>query len=274
MNQKISILKQKYSYSIILLRELVITDFKLRYQGSFLGYIWSLLKPLFMFVILYFVFGVIFNAGSDIPHYPVYLLLGILLWNYFVEVTSNGVTSIVAKGDLIRKLNFPKYVIILAGSFSALINLCISFIVLGVFMFINGVDLHWSSLLVVLPLFELFVLALGVAFLLSSLYVRFRDVSFIWEIFLQAGFYLTPILYSILLVVAYSDTIAKLLLLNPMAQIVQDARYLLVTHSTTTIEQLYGQSLYRLIPIGITFTFAIVAAWYFRKQSPKFAEEI
>jgi len=264
----------RYRYSIILLKELVRTDFKLRYQGSFLGYLWSLLKPLFMFAILYLVFGVFFKAGTGIPHYPVYLLLGILLWNYFTEVTNSGVSSIVGRGDLLRKLNFPKYVIVLAGSLSALINLIINFIILGVFMIVNGVDLHWSSLLAIFPLIELFAFSLGMAFLLSTLYVRFRDISYIWEIIMQAAFYLTPILYPITLVIAKSALVAKILMLSPVAQIIQDSRYLLITHDTITFEQLFKNPAYRLIPIAITIIFAGLAAWYFRRQSPKFAEEI
>src|SRR5665213_1421430 len=103
-------IKQRYRYSIILLRQLVKTDFKLRYQGSVLGYVWSLLRPLLLFVILYLVFAKIFKQGGTVPHYPVYLLLGIVLWNYFVEVTSGSVSAIVSRGDLLRKINFPKYV--------------------------------------------------------------------------------------------------------------------------------------------------------------------
>src|SRR6266481_5362862 len=126
-------IRQRYNYSLILLRQLVKTDFKLRYQGSVLGYVWSLLRPLLMFVILYLVFTVFLPVGKGIPHYPVYLLLGIVLWSYFTEVTSGSVGAIVGKGDLLRKINFPKYVIILAISFSALINLAFNFIIVGIF---------------------------------------------------------------------------------------------------------------------------------------------
>lgn len=274
MKQTIEHWRAKYRYSVILLKELVRTDFKLRYQSSFLGYIWSLLRPLFMFAILYLIFGVVFNAGATIPHYPAYLLLGILLWNYFAEVTNNGITAIVGKGDLMRKLNFPKYVIVLAGSISALINLVINFAVLAIFLAIGGVDLHWSGLLLPLTLIQLFVLSIGVAFLLSALYVRFRDIGYIWEILMQAAFYLTPILYPITFVIERSEDAAKLLMLSPMAQIIQDSRYLLVTHETLTFEQIFGSGWYRLIPLSITVIFAIAAAWYFRRQSPKFAEEV
>lgn len=108
MRQKINAIRVRYRYSILLLKELVKTDFKLRYQNSFLGYVWSLLRPLLLFVILYLVFTVFLPVGKGIPHYPVYLLLGIVLWNYFSEVTNGSVNAIVSKGDLLRKINFSE----------------------------------------------------------------------------------------------------------------------------------------------------------------------
>ncbi len=114
-----------------------------------LGYAWSLLRPLFLFAILYVVFGVFLKAKGNIPHYPVYLLLGIVLWNYFAEVTSGSVGAIVGRGDLLRKINFPKYVIILSGSFSAFINLLINLVVIGLFMVITHVSLTWHALIIV-----------------------------------------------------------------------------------------------------------------------------
>ena len=93
----------------VLLRELIKTDFKLRYQGSALGYLWALLKPLLMFAILYVVFSKILRFGGDIPHYPVYLLTGTVFWNFFTECTFQGIHAIEDRGDLIRKINFPKY---------------------------------------------------------------------------------------------------------------------------------------------------------------------
>jgi len=274
MNQTIKRLFSKYQYSFILLRELVITDFKLRYQASALGYLWSILKPLLLFVILYIVFGLLIGVTGDIPHYPVYLLLGVLLWNYFSEVTNVGATAVVSKGDLLRKLNFPKYIIVVAGSVSAFINLLINFCVIAIFMVINGVELHVTSLLFIPLILELFVLAIGVAFLLSALYVKLRDINYIWEVVMQAAFYATPIIYPLSLVIDKSHLAAQALLLNPMAQIIQDARHVLVTDRSISFESLYGNGWYRLIPVGITIIIAIGAAYYFRKRSPFFAEEI
>lgn len=266
-------IKRKYAYSIILLKQLVKTDFKLRYQGSALGYLWSLLRPLFLFAILYVVFTLFLPLGKGVPHFPVYLLLGIVLWNFFVEVTSGSVGAIVGKGDLLRKLNFPKYIIILAVAFSALINLLLNFVVVAVFMVFNDVTLGWQALLIVPILLELFILALGFAFLLSALFVKFRDVSYIWEVLMQAAFYATPILYP-LSRIQYQKA-QELLMLNPMAQIIQDARHVLVTPEAATIGTVFkGKYIVWLIPIGITLVTFVLSALYFKRRSKYFAEEI
>jgi ABC-2 type transport system permease protein len=236
-----------------------------------LGYIWSLLKPLLMFCILYLVFTVFLPVGKGVPHYPVYLLLGIVLWNYFTEVTSGSVEAIVGKGELLRKINFPKYVIIFAGSFSALINLLLNTVVIGIFMVLGHVGLSWSALLLIPLVFELFIVALAVAFFLSALYVRFRDVKHIWDVIMQGAFYGTPILYPLSRI---PHNAAKLLILNPVAQIIQDARRVLVTPAATNIGDLYGSFWAWLIPIGLVVLVAIMAASYFRGQSNYFAEEV
>ena len=265
-------IRQRYTYSLILLKQLVKTDFKLRYQGSVLGYIWSLLRPLLMFAILYVVFTVFLPVGKKIPHYPVYLLLGIVLWNYFTEVTSGSVGAIVAKGELLRKINFPKYVIIFAGSCSALINLAFNFVVVAIFMVFNHVAPHWSALLLIPLIGELFIVSIALAFFLSALFVKFRDVTYIWDVVVQAGFYATPILYPL---VNVSHVIAKLLMLSPMAQIIQDARYVLVTHSQPTIGTLYDNNpLIWALPVGASVLMALCAALYFKKRSKYFAEEV
>lgn len=265
---------QKYRYSIILLKELVITEFKLRYQGSALGYLWSLLRPLFLFIILYIVFVYFLRIGGDIPHWPVAMLLGIVLWNFFSEVTNNGVTAIVNQGDVIRKINFPKYVIILAGSVSAFINLLLNLIVIGVFMIVNGVTLTWLAALSPLLIIEIYAFALGLSFLLSTLFVKLRDINYIWEIIMQGMFYASAVIYPIALVIEKSEKAAHLLLLNPVAQSIQDIRHVLINQDTPTLTTISGSFLWMLIPIGIVLLSTIVGAWIFKKQSPTFAENI
>jgi len=257
----------------ILLRELVITDFKLRYQGSILGYLWALLKPLFLFAILYVVFDRFLQLGRDIQHFPVYLLLGIVLWQFFTEATNNGLQAIIARGDLIRKINFPKYIIVISGTISSLINLLINLVVVVIFILINQVDLSWQSLLIIPLILELYVFSLGLAFFLSALNVKFRDIGYLWEIFLQAAFYATPILFPLGMVVAQSELAAKLMLLNPVAQIIQDARYVLVTRDSITIYQLLGD-IKVFIPFAIVVIVVLLAAYYFKKNSKTFAENI
>lgn len=193
-------MKMKYLHSRnrAILREMVSTDFKVRYQGSALGYMWSLLKPLFLFAILYVVFTYIIPLGKDIEHYPVYLLMGVVLWNFFTESTVIGASSVVARGDLIRKISIPRYLVVLASSLSALINLGLSLIVVFIFALLNGIMPSLSWLWMIPIIIELFIFSLGVSFLLSAAYVKFRDITYIWEILLQAGFYATPIIYPLI----------------------------------------------------------------------------
>src|SRR5687768_4593899 len=169
-------IKQRFTYPFILLRQLVITDFKLRYQSSILGYLWSLLRPLMIFLIMYIVFLKFLRFDYGVPHSTVYLLAGLVFWYYFNEVTNNGVGAIVGKGDLLRKLNFPKYVIVLAGSFSALINLALNMVVIAVFMMVDGVEVTSRMFFAVPLIIEMFVLSLAVGFILSALFVKLRDV--------------------------------------------------------------------------------------------------
>jgi ABC-2 type transport system permease protein len=259
----------------ILLRELVITDFKLRYQGSVLGYLWSLLKPLMLFAILYIVFVHFLRIGEGIEHYPIYLLFGIVLWSFFSEATIMGMQSITARGDLIRKISFPKYIIVISGTLSALINLLLNLAVVFVFVFLNGVDLHWSALWLPLIIVELYVFSLAIAFTLSAMYVKYRDVAHIWEVVLQGVFYATPILYPISMVAAQSVFAAKfLLVINPVAQIIQDARYSLITHQAITVWNYIDKPFVRFIPIIIVIISITFASWYFRKNQKYFAENV
>jgi ABC-2 type transport system permease protein len=255
-----------------LLAELVRTDFKLRYQGSVLGYAWTLLRPLLLFLIMYVVFVKFLKLGEGVPHYPVYLLVGIVIWNFFQEMTTRSTTVIVERGDLIRKVRIPRWIIILSASISALINFLLNLIVVLVFLFINHVDLLATSLWVPLILVEVYLFSLGVSLFLATAYVKYRDVSYIWEVILQAAFYLTPILYPLTLIT--SETLQKIILLNPIAQAIQDARYAVITHQTITIYQVFDGGWYMFLPFIITILLVVGGIFYFRKQSKYFAEEI
>lgn len=258
----------------VLLKELIKTDFKLRYQGSALGYMWAILRPLLMFAILYVVFAKILRFGSDIPHYPVYLLTGTVLWNFFTECCSQGIQSIVMRGDLIRKISFPKWIIVVSATSTALINLLINLAVIIVFALINGVTPSLNWLIVPFSILELYALTLGISFMLGAINVKFRDISSIWEVLTQALFYAIPIIYPLSMVSAVSGFAAKALLLNPVAQVIQDVRYNLITTQSQTIWNYIENPFIRIIPIIIVVMILIIAAVIFRKKSKYFAEEV
>lgn len=267
----ISKILTRYRYSFILLKQLVKTDFKLRYQSSLLGYLWSVLKPLFLFLIMYMVFVKVLNIDFGVKNSGAYLLLGLVIWGFFTEMTGGSVGAIVGKGDLLRKLNFPRYTIVLATGLSALINLLINMIVAFAFIFFGGQELQLDAVLAILVFVELFAIGMALAFFLSAVYVRLRDVGYVWDVVLQAMFYITPIFFPITLAPLVAQ---KILILNPVAQCMQDIRYLLVSHDTPTIGTVYGNEWMRLVPITITLLFVVVAAMYFRSRSKYFAEEI
>lgn len=265
-------LRDHYRYSTILLRQLVVTDFKLRYQGSVLGYAWTLLRPLLIFVILYLVFVKGLKIGDSVPHFPVYLLLGIVLWNFFAEMTSQSLNSIVNRGDLIRKIRIPRWIIVISGSVSALINLGLNLLVVSVFMIVNQVDLAKEALLLPLIILEIYILGLGLSLFLSAAFVRYRDVNYIWEVMLQGGFYITPIIYP--LSVVSDQALQKVILLNPLAQAIQDARNIIVTNDTITISDVFSNGWARLITIGIVSTLFAIGFFYFKREARNFAENI
>ncbi len=260
----------------ILLGELVKTDFKLRYQGSALGYLWAVLRPLLMFAILYIVFAKLLNFGGDIPHYPVYLLTGTVLWNFFTECTGQGIQAIVNRGDLLRKISFPKYIVVVSATATALINLSINLLVIVIFALINGVTPSLSWLLVPLSVIELYALSLGISFLLGAINVKYRDITSIWDVFVQALFYAIPIIYPLSMVISsgsFGMIAAKVILLNPIAQAIQDVRHNLITPTADTTWSLVGGWM-SIIPIILVIVILICAALFFRKKSKRFAEEV
>lgn len=263
-------MKYLHSRNRAILREMVSTDFKVRYQGSVLGYMWSLLKPLFLFAILYIVFTYILPLGKSVEHYPVYLLLGIVLWNFFTEATMIGAGSVVARGDLIRKISIPRYLVVIASSVSALINLGLSLIVVFIFALFNGIWPNFEWLLLIPLIVELFIFTLGIAFLLAAAYVKFRDITYIWEIFLQAGFYASAIIFPLTLVPAEYQ---KWFFLNPIVQIIQDSRAVVATHTTITLWSTI-HSWVLIIPFTIIAVVAVVGGTYFKRRAKYFAEDI
>lgn len=274
-------LKTRYRESWVILRELVKTDFLLRYQGSFLGIAWSVLKPLMLFCVMYVVFVKFLRFSDGTETFPLVLLLGISLWNFFTEATTLGLCSMTTRGDLLRKINFPKYIIVISATINALICLAINLGVVVAACILSGVQFTANVLWLPLNLLQLYVLALAVALLLSTLNVYFRDAQHIWEVFLQGLFYATPIIYPLSMVGDKLASVApgvgllveKLMLLNPAAQVIQDIRHNLIAPLTTdTIWTLSDNLLFQLIPVVLTFVLLGLGIHVFKKYSPKFAE--
>jgi ABC-2 type transport system permease protein len=256
----------------VLLSELVKTDFKLRYQGSVLGYAWSLLRPLMLFLILYIVFVKFLKLGGNIPHYPIYLLLGIVMWSFFAEMTSLSLGSIVGRGDLIRKIRIPRWIIVLSSSVTAVINLGLNLMVVLVFLLLNNVDITKSILLLPFILIQLYIFSLGVSLILATAFVKYRDITHIWEVALQGLFYLTPILYPLSIITR--PLYQKLLLINPVASAIQNARYVVVTKDSITIGHLFSGQAAQFLPIIISVIMLIVGVLYFKKEAKSFAEDL
>jgi len=253
-----------------ILKELVRADFKIRYQGSVLGYAWSVLRPLLLFSILYVIFVYIIPLGKGVPHYPVYLLTGVILWNFFSESTIQGLTAVVARGDLIRKIKLPKYLLVFSSTISALINLFFGLVVLLVFALINGVTPSVEWLLLIPLILELVSLSVGISLLLSSLFVKFRDISYIWEVVLQIGFYASAIIFPLSSVPVH---LRQWFFLNPVSQVIQDSRYVLATHTSVTMWNTVDAIRF-IIPFAMIAAIAIIGGFVFKKRSRTFAEDI
>lgn len=187
-------------------------------------------------------------------------------------MTEKSLASIVLRGDLIRKIRIPRWIIVLSSSISALINLALNLLVVLAFLLIAHVDLLKTAVWLPPILLEVYILALGLSLFLAAAYVKYRDVNYIWEVILQAGFFLTPILYPLTQIT--NVDLQKLIMLNPMAQAIQDARYSIVTHETATIYQIFDGGWYKLIPFIIVALVFLGGVIYFKSQAKYFAENI
>jgi len=251
-----------------LIKELAITDFKLKYQGSILGYIWSLIKPLAYFGVLYIVFTKIFKLGDSIPYYPIYLLLGVILFGFWADATSMAMNSIVTRGELIRKVYFPRIVLVIASSITSVITLFLNLLVVFVLAYFSNVHFTIEYIWLILLIIEFYVFVVGVSFYLAALFVRFRDVGHIWEVLNQIFFYATPVIYPLTIV---PPRMAKVIMMSPLAQIIQDSRTVVLGFNATTIEPWWGLE---LIPHTIVLVVFVSGYYVFQKMAAKFAEEV
>ena len=238
------------------------TDFKLRYYGSYFGYLWSLMKPLVLFGVMYVVFSVFMRF--DMEHYQLYLLLGIVLWNFFAEGTSSGVHALASRVSIIKKIYFPRIIVVIASSVSAFLGLFFNLIVFWLFLIISGVGFSWTILMFPLMLILVYLMVLGFSLILSALYIKLRDIHQIWELCIQMGFWLSPIVYPLYMVPEKYHT---LLYINPMTGIIQYSRFVLVEHQMPPVEGL-------LYVAGVALLIFIIGFTTFQKLSPLAAEEL
>src|SRR5680860_249460 len=247
-------------------------DFKVRYFGSVLGYLWQLMRPLMLFGVLYVVFTefVKFNAG--VKDFPAVLLTGIVLYTFFSDATGNAVTSVLDRENLVRKIQFPRVVVPLAAVLTAFFNLITNLGAVAVFVLATGVRPHWTWLAFPLLVLALGILAVGTSLLLSALYVRFRDVRPIWEVVLQMLFYGSPILYAI--EVIPSETSRQGIMCNPVAALLQQSRHWLIDPSAPSAADAIGGAERLLLPGAIVVAICLLGMWYFEREAPRIAEEL
>jgi ABC-2 type transport system permease protein len=250
---------------------LAVTDFKLRFFGSFLGYVWTLMRPLMLFGVLYFVFTQVVKFGEGVEHYPVYLLTSVVLFTFISESTSRGVLSVVERENLLRKIRFPRLVIPCSVALHALFNLGLNLVVVFVFVLASGIDprLEWLELLPLLAL--LVALGTGLTMFLSALYVRYRDIQPIWDVVLQILFYGSPIFYVI---DAMPDSVEEIAALSPIALVLTQVRHAVIDPSAPTAADTMGGDALLLIPLAIVAAVLVGGLWVFARETPRLAENL
>lgn len=275
MKDVIKRLQERYHYALVVFKELVKTNFKLRYQGSYLGVLWSVLQPLMLFAVMYVVFVKFLKFTDGTPTFPISLLCGTCLWQFFTESTSVGMRSIVDRGDLLRKIHFPNYIIVAATTMGSMISLAINLGVVILFGFFAHAHYTWRVITVIPSILQLYAISLGVALLLGSLYVYFRDIGHIWDVILQALFYATPIIYPLSMVQKNPEFswAADFMMLMPTTQTIMDIRHnLLSPEYVPTIWTVVDNKILCLIPYVLSVLVLWLGVHVFRKYSAKFAE--
>jgi len=254
---------------------LAVTDFRLRFFGSVLGYAWSFMQPLMLFGVLYTVFSVLLDFSGAERYYPVALLLGIVLFSFFNEATSGAVRSLVSRENLVRKIEFPRLAVPLATVLTACFNLSLNLVPVTIFLVASGGRPRWTWLELPVLLVMLTVLGTGVAMLLSALFVRYRDIEPIWTVLLQIMFYATPIFYTVSIVrEKASETVVRLMMCNPFAAILQQARYAFVDESHVSLASAMGGVAWTLIPLAVTVVIFVTGYAVFARAAPRVAEEL
>ncbi|MBD3238018.1 MAG: hypothetical protein GF332_00045 [Candidatus Moranbacteria bacterium] len=239
------------------------TDFKMRYHGSVLGYVWALLKPLLIFLILNFVFSNIFRRGEGIENYPLQLITGIIIWTYFSEGTNAGLVSLFSKANIISKVYFPRWVVVVSSTVHSTMVFMMNLIILLAFYLYYQV---YPSLLeigfFVFYIFCVYVLIISFSFIAGPLYLKFRDLMQIWSVILQALFYASPIIYPLNIIPSQYH---KIMLLNPIGVLIHYSKVALIEDRLPTLVN-------HLAIIGVLVVAFLIGWLYFRSVSSKIIE--
>ena len=244
------------------LRNMVIRDLKVRYKGSALGFLWSLMNPLLMMLVLSLVFSVAFKISM--PHYPIFLLCGLLPWNFFAVSVSNATGSVVGQAGLLKKVAFPREILPLASILANLVHFGIGLLILFIFLIVFKIPLGLPALALPLVILLQVVFVLGFSLILSSLNVFYRDVQQILEVLLLVWFYLTPVFYSLSMI---PGRFHRLYLLNPMASLVTMYRALLFENGWPSAKVTFAA-------VAISLLAYLFGHFVFRKFHYRFAEEL
>jgi ABC-2 type transport system permease protein len=252
---------------------LAVLEWKLRFFGSVLGYFWQLMRPLMLFGVLYAVFTQFIRFGGNVRFYPAVLLVGIVLYTFFSDATNRAVTAVLDRENLVRKVEFPRLVVPLSVILTAGFNLAFNLVAVLVFVLATGVEPQVSWLALPLIVLGVAAFAAGPAMLLSALYVRFRDLEPIWEVFLQVMFYASPILYAIELIP--SPKLEKaVVLLNPLATLLVQTRATLIDDTAPNAWDVLGSVPLLLVPASIVVGLLVLGFWVFNREAPRIAEEL
>jgi ABC-2 type transport system permease protein len=250
---------------------LALTDWKLRFYGSVLGYVWQLARPFAFFGVIYVVFTQIVDLGDQIKNYGVYILFALVLFNFFAEVTNGCVRSLVTRENLLRKISFPRLAIPMSVTLAGLFNLGGTLVAVFIFAIGSGVypDAGWLELIPLVALLAL--LSSGVGMLLSVLFVRYRDIEPIWEVTTQILFYASPVLYVSTLV---DECCQAPYTANPLAAIMTQMRHAIVDSSAPDVVAALGGSVRLLIPLGVIVGAFLIGLWAFNREAPRIAEHL
>jgi ABC-2 type transport system permease protein len=255
-----------------LLWVMAVTDFKLTFHGTVLGYGWSLVRPLLMFGVLLAVFTQVFRFGDEVKDYPALLLLNVMLFQLFAEATQRAVVSVVEREQIVRKAQFPRLVIPLAIVLTEVFNLALNLLAVLVFILAYGVDPTWTWLLLPVIVLALLVITIAVAMIVSALFPRFRDVALIWSVLSTVLFYATPVLYPISVA---PQRFSDILQLNPLTPVFEQAqKWIIDPDAPGALGAVSGSEYLLVASFAVLVAVCATALVVFSRESPRIAEEL